>query len=1031
MTLLTDGKWLVAGGYKGNGSNADCDKARLYNPATGTWTNTGSMTSKRNYHAATLLSDGKVLVAGGESGGDNSQLSSAEIYDPATGTWEKTGSMNVARKGGHTATLLSNGKVLVTGGTTNNSPACAVSSAELYDPVTEKWTMTKSMNEMRYGHTATLLTNVLVLVAGGENPSANYIFSAELYDPSHGKWTTTGSMPYESRYNYTGALLTNGQVLLTATGANYAWELTNAWAVSKLLYDPPSGRWKAIGPPRPHFVSSRDLDRTLTISPPSGSSFLASEEIQIMVESADRFGVTNIQIFRDNVEIGDGEESPMRYDITNAAAGTYAFLARAAYANGLASTSPPVSLIFKTSKPQVSLAQGPTEFISETHVKMSPAILLASVVGVNPDALTRLTLNGIPQPLQTGNFVLHPPLTEGKNVFELVATDNQGRTGNATTEVYLDSTVPTVSISAPANGASINALCVDVHGTFTAKNLKEITIQNPSANMGVPALVSGKTFEARNVFLSPGTNTILAVAEDMAGNTGTNTITLTGPTDTNTAQTLPVQVQITPGGGFAPLPVTYNVQAHVPGKIQKVIFDFDGDNIPDQINTDLQPVTHIYKTAGEYFPTITIQTSIGRFSSLSGMLAMFTSAFGGPGPSFVNVQLPPVVLSTIKITDPVDIKWTAASNLYVLSGSTATITEFDANGKSVRSKKGIGTNPSGFDVDAAGNVYVALTGNNQVWKFKPTTDSFEADTSFGTDGFVGNKDESAGSNSNQLNAPFDVVVSGDGRTLTVSDSGNQRIQQFTMNGTLTASSSVEGGLQDQLKAPKGLAHNEIGIYLFIVDSGNNRIVLADTAVGFMADGTSGTNGIALGQFNGAMHLAANKRALYVADTGNNRVQVFSHVEGGEGHSPTPFNPRTGLSGELGLNHPKSVAAVDDFLEEIFYIADTGNNRVILVKLPLDNPERVWKHMIARLRAGDVQGAMSDFSITSKDKYLQAYQTLSKDELLSTIKDMENIKPATIESDHAQYYFESVVEGKTLTFPVEFDKEFGQWKIMEY
>jgi len=187
----------------------------------------------------------------------------------------------------------------------------------------------------------------------------------------------------------------------------------------------------------------------------------------------------------------------------------------------------------------------------------------------------------------------------------------------------------------------------------------------------------------------------------------------------------------------------------------------------------------------------------------------------------------------------------------------------------------------------------------------------------------------------------------------------------------------------------------------------------------------------LGQFNGATHLSANKRALYVADTGNNRVQVFSHVEGGEMHSPVPFSPRVALSGELGLNHPKSVAAVDDFLEEKLYIADTGNNRVILVKLPSDNPETVWKHMIARLKAGDVQGAMSDFSMESKDKYQEAYQSLSKDELLSTIKDMENIKPATIEGDHAQYYFESVVEGHTLTFPVEFDKEFGQWKIVEY
>ena len=880
------------------------------------------------------------------------------------------------------------------------------------------------MNVARYGHAEVLLTNGLVLVAGGEDASANWIFSAELYDVKNGQWAMAGSMSSESRYRYTGTLLTNGQALFTATGANYAWELTNAWVVSKNLYNPASGQWKAIGPARPHFVSSRNLDRTLTISPETGSSFLASQEIQLMVESADRFGVTNIEIFRDNLKISEGEESPMRFNLTNAAAGTYTFLAKAAYANGLASTSLPVSITFKTSEPEVSLAPGPTEFISETHVKTSPAILLASVVGVNPDALTKLTLNGVPQPLRTGNFTLNPPLTEGKNLFVLAATDKQGRTGKATTEIYLDSIIPVISIKEPVNNASINAMWVDVHGTFRAKNLKQITVGSASANMQMPADIAGNTFEARNVFLGQGTNTIAAIIKDVAGNMSTNSIIIMGPTDTNTAQTFPVQIQTSTSGGFVPLPVTFTVQAHVPGKIQKVIYDFDGNNVPDQINSDLQPVTHIYKTSREYFPVITVQTTVGRFSSLSGMSGMLAAAFGnGNAVAAVNVQLPPVLLSTIKIADPVDVKWTATSNLYVLSGSTATITEFDANGKPVRSIEGIGANPSGFDVDNDGNVYVAVTGDNQVKKFKPTAGAFESDASFGNGGLIGNKEGGAGSN--RFNAPFDVKLSNDGQTIFVSDSGNQRIRQFAVNGA--ARSDGAGGMGN-LNTPKGLAHDEIGIYLFIVDSGNNQIVLVND---FMPIGISGTNGPGPGQFNGATHLSASKRALYVADAGNNRVQVFSHVEGGEMHSPVPFNPRIALSSELGLNHPKSVAAADDFLEEKFYVADTGNNRVILVGLPSDNPEAVWKHMIARLKAGDVQGAISDFSIASKNKYQEAYQSLSKDELLSTIKGMANIKPATIESDHAQYYFESVVEGKTLTFPIEFDKEFGQWKIMEY
>ena len=111
-------------------------------------------------HTATLLPNGKVLVAGGYNGG---ALTSAELYDPASGTWTATGSLNTARYD-HTATLLPNGKVLVAGGISNGSD---LTSAELYDPASGTWTATGSLNTARYEHTATLLPNGKVLVAGG------------------------------------------------------------------------------------------------------------------------------------------------------------------------------------------------------------------------------------------------------------------------------------------------------------------------------------------------------------------------------------------------------------------------------------------------------------------------------------------------------------------------------------------------------------------------------------------------------------------------------------------------------------------------------------------------------------------------------------------------------------------------------------------------------------------------------------------------------------------------------------------------
>lgn len=655
------------------------------------------------------------------------------------------------------------------------------------------------------------------------------------------------------------------------------------------------------------------------------------------------------------------------------------------------------------------------------------ALLKGALWGVLSFAAISTPLNGLSQT----NSV---PFTVSLTSYTTNGTKN-------TYHVPVKSAPPTISITNPKNNAVFNTAWVNICGTFTGTAVRQISFNER------PAYINGNTFEMI-VPLEVGTNTITMVVQDwdlsdillsnedtadankaamlaqsFDGRTAEASINIIRITKANEEFVAPVQAQVTPVGGFAPLQVTFSVQAHIPGKIQNVFYDFNGDGVADQTNSNLQPITHKYTTYGEYFPIVTVQTDVGRFSSLSSpsgmsvISVMLLSAFGGPTPLYVNVQMPPVLLSTIKVADPVDVKWTATSNLYVLSGSTATITEFDANGKIIRSKTGIGLSPSGLAVDATGNVYVAVTGNNQVWKFKPTANSFEADASFGTSGFIGNKDGSAGVSSNQFNAPFDVAVSSDGQTITVSDSGNQRIQHLTMNGTLT---HFFGG-ESQFKAPKGLAQ-EAGIYLFIVESGNIQLVQADD---FMPMGSSGTNGSALGQFNEAMHLAANKRALYVADSGNNRVQVFSHVEGGEMHSPVPFNPRVALSGELGLNHPKAVAAVEDPAAEKLYIADTGNNRVILVKLPLDNPEAVWANMKAHLTTGDVPGAVFYFSDEMKALYRSAFLTMDKSEKLSWADSFGTIKPVSIANGEAEYSCKNR-DGTPDT--VKFQKENGVWKI---
>ena len=232
-TLLPNGKVLVSGGEGSNG--IPLSSAELYDPGTGTFSSTGSMGIPREDHTATLLPNGKVLVVGGWylSGTDTCRQKSAELYDPATGTFTATGAMGTARCL-HTATLLPNGKVLVAGG----KDLVDINSAELYDPGTGTFSDTGSMATPRDGHTATLLPIGMVLVvAGGKDigPNGSILNSAELYDPGTGTFTPAGAMG-TARYSHTATLLPNGKLLVAGgMGSN------NNQLSSAELYGPGTG----------------------------------------------------------------------------------------------------------------------------------------------------------------------------------------------------------------------------------------------------------------------------------------------------------------------------------------------------------------------------------------------------------------------------------------------------------------------------------------------------------------------------------------------------------------------------------------------------------------------------------------------------------------------------------------------------------------------------------------------------------------------------------------------------------------------
>jgi hypothetical protein len=235
-TLLQDGKVLIAGGMR---RNQDFYRsAELYDPATGKFQVTGSMNLARVGPAAALLQSGKVLIVGGFVG--HACTDSAELYDPVTGRFTTIGRMTTVR-GDPSATLLTDGDVLITGGADHDSPG-GVAAAEIFRPAGSKFEVVGSMHAGRIAQTSTLLNDGRVLIAGGRGDSVTA--SAEIYDPVTKKFSLTGDM-ITARYKHTAGLLPDGRVLVAGGSDERDWRGPLA---SAEIYDPRAGKFTATSP---------------------------------------------------------------------------------------------------------------------------------------------------------------------------------------------------------------------------------------------------------------------------------------------------------------------------------------------------------------------------------------------------------------------------------------------------------------------------------------------------------------------------------------------------------------------------------------------------------------------------------------------------------------------------------------------------------------------------------------------------------------------------------------------------------------
>ncbi len=227
-TLLPDGRVLAVAGVVV--SIASLALAELWDPATGAWTPTGSLEQWRFDHTATPLDDGRVLVIGGGSFTIDGfeTFDSAELWDPASGSFSHTGSLAEPRLD-HSATRLTDGRVLVIAGSMMSASG-AHSSAEVWDPRTEAFAPAGSLADGRSRHTATLLPDGGVLVIGGgafTSESSDIHASAERWDPATRSFAPEGSLA-DARSDHTATLLPDDRVLVIGGGGEDGAYLASA-----------------------------------------------------------------------------------------------------------------------------------------------------------------------------------------------------------------------------------------------------------------------------------------------------------------------------------------------------------------------------------------------------------------------------------------------------------------------------------------------------------------------------------------------------------------------------------------------------------------------------------------------------------------------------------------------------------------------------------------------------------------------------------------------------------------------------------
>ena len=308
-TLLKDGRVLIAGGTDVYGLPRA--SSELFDPNVNRWARAADMIHPRAGHAATLLSDGSVLVTGGETGLGTfpiESLASAEIYHPTSDSWTSAAAMHVPRRM-HSSIRLRDGRMLVVGGTNLASgsplPAVEQEQAELYDRHSGSWTFAGTGLPPLSGQAATLMPDGKVLVTGGSTDTGFATTGADLFDPATNRWRPTTWPMATPRYGHTATLLPDGKVVLMGgyttkpqSAGGFVYPSSELLTTSE-IFDLRGNTWVAVGYSTiPRFEHSATLLRNGTVLV-VGSAYASNADSQIFdPKNTERWGSTGLRMDR-------------------------------------------------------------------------------------------------------------------------------------------------------------------------------------------------------------------------------------------------------------------------------------------------------------------------------------------------------------------------------------------------------------------------------------------------------------------------------------------------------------------------------------------------------------------------------------------------------------------------------------------------------------------------------------------------------------------------------------------------------------